>query len=89
MTPVTEKYHEENGWMVQTVPEGLRHRLRGYTAYSSWPGWPRGEYGEEVDVRAMGPAPAKRIAQARIDEICEPGGRIVRLVYRPDGILFF
>ena len=88
MTPPTEQYHEENSWQVQDVPDRARGRLKSYTAFSRWPDMPRGEYGEEVDVRALSPAAAKRIAQDYLDRICEPRGKIVRLVFRPDGFMF-
>lgn len=88
MTPPTEPYDRRGDWYVQRVSEHAERRLRSYTAFSAFPDNSPGEYEEDVDVRALGPAPARRIANDVLAKTCEPGLTVRRLVYRPDGFLF-
>ena len=87
--PATEHYAYENGWYVQTVSERAKRRLKSYTAFCAEAEASRGDYGEEVDVRAMGPAPAKRIVADVLAKDYVPGMKVRRLVFRPEGFLFF
>lgn len=88
MTPTVEEYTKENGWFVQTVPESGRRRLRSWTALCSFSCTRRGEYDEEVDVRALSPAAAKRIVADALAQDWEPGLAVRRLVFRPEGAMF-
>lgn len=83
-----EVYHYEDGWYVQTVPEPARRRLKSWTAYCSLPSTKRGEYDEEIDVRAMNPAIAKRIVQDALEDGWAPGMKVRRLRFRPEGFMF-
>ena len=87
--PATEPYEYEDGWYVQTVSERAKRRLKSYTAFCAEADAPRGDCGEEVDVRAMGPAPAKRIVADVLAKDYMPGMKVRRLVFRPDGFMFF
>jgi hypothetical protein len=84
----TEPFNYTDGWYVQSVPEQWQHRLKSWTAYCASADTPRGVYDEEIDVRALGPASAKRIVQAVLDRDYQPGTKPRRLVRRPDGFLF-
>lgn len=79
--PDTEPYTYEGGWYVQTTSAS---RLKSYTAYCG----KKKEGYEEVDVRALGPAPAKRIVQAVLDEEYEGGMKVAKLIFRPEGFMF-
>jgi hypothetical protein len=57
--------------------------MKCYTAYCSFPDSPRGQYDEEIDVQAVNPAQAKRIAQQIIAVDYDPDLRVRRIVASP------
>lgn len=84
----TEPYDYHDGWYEQRLHEPARRRLKSFTMFCSMPDSPRGSYDEEIDVRALNPAIARRIAAAVIEDGYEDGLAVRRVVQRVPGFYF-
>ncbi len=73
---------EEVRWRWQVKNRGGFRRLNNYLILTKTPNCGRGEYAEELDVRATTPTDAKKIAQAVLDKEYETGLRIARVVWQ-------
>lgn len=59
--------------------------IKTYTAFVRFP---NGDV-EEIDVKAEGFREARMKVQAELDADYLPNGEVIRLVCRPNGVLFF